>query len=314
MLLCYTYSHKNVLEQRRKEVYRDILGLLSCPICKGKFSLNEREVENEEIVEGSLICANAHRYAIRKGVIDFGSQEQEGLNTWKEFLKENNYEELDLEIEQQKTEKEKEQQQKHIDSIVKAVAKLEKGYVVDIASGRGMLLTQLVQNVKADVGLIATDLSFDILMYDRMKIKKFNPTARVNYIACDATAMPLEDGSVDMTVSFYGIANMVGIVEAGIREASRVTKEKGKFLNAYLAIKEESEGFSMMKKFCEENGVTGAERACLDSVMQDWHSKYFDEIVADVVVEDIYHKEENKLDLLPYNGEWFAYVTCEGRK
>ena len=153
-------------------MYKEILGLLVCPVCKGTFSLEEREVDEQEVVEGSLICANAHRYAIRRGVIDFGSQEQEGLNAWKEFLKENNYEELDREIEQQKTEKEKEQQKKHIDSIAKAVAKLEKGYVVDIASGRGMLLTRLTQNVKEDVSLIATDLSFDILMYDRMKIKK----------------------------------------------------------------------------------------------------------------------------------------------
>lgn len=295
-------------------MYKEILGLLVCPICKGKFLLEARELENDEVVEGSLVCEKAHRYAIRKGVIDFGSQEQDGFNEWSEFLKENNFEELDREIEQQKSAKEKEQQQKHIDSIVKEVVKLENGCVLDIASGRGMLLTQLVKKVKKNVSLIATDLSFDILMYDRIKMKKLNPNAHINYIACDATAMPLEEGSVDMTVSFYGVANMVGIVEAGIKEAARVTNKNGKFLNAYLVIKEDSEGFRVMKKLCEENGMAGAERACLDKEMQELHKKYFPEVLTHVIIEDIYSEEENKLDLLPYKGEWFSCVTCEGRK
>ncbi len=295
-------------------MYREILGLLVCPICKGKFLLEEREIDEQEVVEGSLVCEKAHRYAIRKGVIDFGSQEQDGFNQWTEFLKENNFEELDREIEQQKSDREKEQQQKHIQSIVDDAMQLEKGCIVDIASGRGMLLTQLAKVVKEEVNLIATDLSFDILMYDRMKIKKINQNAHVNYIACDATAMPLEEGCADMTVSFYGIANMIGIVEEGIREASRVTKKNGKFLNAYLVIKEESEGFKMMKKLCEENDMAGGERACLDAVMQEWYRKYFCQVTTNVIVEGIYDEEENKLDLLPYKGEWFAYVTCEGRK
>jgi len=295
-------------------MYKEIMGILVCPVCKGKFSLEEREMEAEEVVEGSIVCEKAHRYAIHRGVVDFGSQEQDGLNEWSEFLKENNFEELDREVEQQKSVKEKEQQQKHIDSIVKEVAKLENGCIVDIASGRGMLLTQLAKVVKEEVNLIATDLSFDILMYDRMKIKKLNPNVRVNYIACDATAMPLEDGCADMTVSLCGIENMVGIVEAGIKEAARVTNNKGKLLNAYIVVKEDSEGFRVMKKLCEENGMVGAERACLHKEMQKLHSKYFSEVVTHVIVEGIYGEEENKLDLLPYKGEWFSYVTYEGRK
>jgi len=295
-------------------MYREILGLLVCPICKGKFLLEEREIEEQEVVEGSLICEKGHRYVIRKGVIDFGSEEQEGFNQWSEFLEENHFEELDREVEQQKSAKEREQQQKHIRSIVDDAIQLEKGCIVDIASGRGMLLTQLAKAVKEEVNLIATDLSFDILMYDRMKIKKLNPNARVNYIACDATAMPLEEGCADRTVSFYGVANMAGIVEEGVKEAARITGKNGKFLNAYLVIKEDSEGFCVMKKLCEENGMAGAERACLDKEMQELHSKYFPEVVTHVIVEDIYDDEENKLDLLPYKGEWFSYVTYEGRK
>ena len=40
----------------------------------------------------------------------------------------------------------------------------------------------------------------------------------------------------------------------------------------------------------------------------------FSEVLAHEVVTDVRENIENKLDLLPYPGEWFAYVTDEGRQ
>lgn len=295
-------------------MYKDILGILRCPICKNCFQLSEQQTENEEVIEGTLMCGDNHRYAIRRGVIDFCSQEQEGMNQWSELINNDDYEELDQKVEAEKSEKEREQQQLHLASIAEEVSKLESGYIVDIASGRGMLLTKLAETVKESIHLIATDLSFEILMYDRIKLKKINPKARVSFIACDATAMPLEGGFADMVVSFFGVANMLGIVEKGVQEASRITKTDGKFLNGFLVIKEDSKGFDAVKKICEENNVAGAERTYLDEVMKELHDKYFPEVFTHEIVADVRENIENKMDLLPYQGEWFAYVTYEGRK
>ena len=295
-------------------MYKDILGILRCPICKNCFQLSEQQTENEEVIEGTLVCGNAHRYAIRRGVIDFCSQEQEGMNQWSELIHNDDYEELDRKVEAEKPEKEREQQQLHLASIAEEVSKLESGYIVDIASGRGMLLTKLAETVKESIHLIATDLSFEILMYDRIKLKKINPKARVSFIACDATAMPLEGGFADMVVSFFGVANMLGIVEKGVQEASRITKTDGKFLNGFLVIKEDSKGFDVVKKICEENNMAGAERTYLDEIMKELHDKYFPEVFTHEIVADVRENIENKMDLLPYQGEWFAYVTYEGRK
>ncbi|MBQ8278363.1 MAG: hypothetical protein IJZ23_00805 [Roseburia sp.] len=107
---------------------------------------------------------------------------------------------------------------------------------------------------------------------------------------------------------------MMGIVEEGIREVARVTKNGGKLLNGFLNIKEDSKGFETIKKICSENDMAGGEKACLDKAIFEWHDKYFSEVEKHVIVEDIYESKENKLDLLPYPGEWFAYVTYEGRK
>ncbi len=295
-------------------MYKDILGVLRCPVCKKCFRLHEQQTKEEEVVEGALICENNHRYGIRKGVIDFCSQEQEGMNQWSELIENNDYEKLDQAVEAEKTEKEREQQNLHLNSIAAVAAQMEEGYIVDIASGRGMLLTKLVETVKEPVHLIATDLSFDILMYDRMKLKKINPKAHVSFIACDAAAMPLESGFADMVVSFFGVANMLGIVDRGVKEAARITKEKGTFLNGFLVIKEDSKGFEQVKKICGENNMYGAERTYLDEVMRELHEKHFSAVLTHEIVADIRENIENKMDLLPYPGEWFAYVTYEGRK
>lgn len=295
-------------------MYKDILGVLHCPICLKNFQLHEQQTEREEVIEGVLVCCNNHRYAVHKGVIDFCSQEQENMNQWSELIENHNYEKLDKTIEAEKTAKEREQQQLHLNSITEPATQTEKGYIVDIASGRGMLLTKLAEKVKDSVHLIATDLSFDILMYDRIKLKKINPTVRVSFIACDATAMPLKSGFADMVVSFFGIANMLGIVDKGVKEAARITKENGTFLNGFLVIKEDSKGFEMVKQICDENNMHGAERTYLDEVMRKLHEEHFSKVITHEVVADIHKPIENQLDLLPYQGEWFAYVTYEGKK
>ena len=295
-------------------MYKDILGALHCPICLKKFQLHEQQTEREEVIEGLLVCCNNHRYAVHKGVIDFCSQEQEGMNQWSELIEDNNYEKLDQKVEAEKTAKEREQQQLHLNSIAEVAAQMEKGYIVDVASGRGMLLTKLAERVKESVHLIATDLSFDILMYDRIKLKKINPKARVSFIACDATAMPFESSFADMVVSFFGVANMLGIVDKGVKEAARITKENGTFLNGFLVIKEDSKGFELVKQICDENNMHGAERTYLDEIMRELHEKHFSEVATHEVVVDIRENIENQMDLLPYQGEWFAYVTYEGKK
>lgn len=295
-------------------MYKEILGVLRCPVCRQKFMLHEQQTENEEVIEGTLLCSNNHKYIIHKGVIDFCSQEQEGMNQWSELIEDDNYEKLDQSLEAEKSETEKEQQRQHLISIIEVAMQMKEGYIIDIASGRGMLLTKLAESVKESVHIIATDLSFDILMYDRIKLKKTNPKAHVSYIACDATDMPFENGFADMAVSFFGVANMLGIVDKGVKEAARIIKENGRFLNGFLVIKEDSKGFELVKKICEENNMSGAERVYLDEEMRKIHNEYFTEVVAHEVVVDIRENMENKLDLLPYQGEWFAYVTYEGKK
>ncbi|MGN1343514.1 MAG: methyltransferase domain-containing protein [Traorella sp.] len=289
-------------------MYYDILKIICCPDCNSNFKLDIIEEIDNEIIEGILTCEKGHQYFIHQGVLDFCSKEQEDKNNWSELYQEMDYESLDKEIENSKSEKEKFQQKMVIDAYIDEISKLNKGTIVDIATGRGMLLTQLAASIKDSVHVIATDLSFAVLMYDRLKLKKINPRLQVDYIACDATCLPLKDNCIDAAISFFGIANMLGIVDKGIGEASRILKPNGKLLDSFLLIKEDSIGFKKLEAICIENKLDKAHLSYLENDSLKMHETYFERVICDVICEDIKDNEENKLDLLPYPNEWYANV------
>lgn len=293
-------------------MYSDILNILRCPVCGCAFEMEANETEDDEIIEGVLACENGHEYLVREGVIDFGSAEQEGMNQWSEAYEETDYESLDAEIEASKTDEERAQDEKLIGAFIRDAARQENGFILDIASGRGMLLKRLVPAVQEDVHVIATDLSFEVLQYDRLKLKKICPDGRVSFIACDAAALPLADASVERVVSFFGICNMMGLTEEGVREAARVAGWK--LMNSFVLIKEDSEGFRDVAEFCRENGLEGAERMFLPGDVGALHSECFEEVCCNVEVMAVKDEQDERLDLLPYPGEWYAKVIYECRK
>lgn len=93
--------------------------------------------------------------------------------------------------------------------IIQKIQNEKPVLLLDIATGRGELFQELLLHISAKTQIICTDLSFQVLKYDRLKAKKINPNAKVNYIACDATRLPFNSSSIDMAVSFFGIANML---------------------------------------------------------------------------------------------------------
>ncbi|SFQ41172.1 Ubiquinone/menaquinone biosynthesis C-methylase UbiE [Lachnospiraceae bacterium XBB1006] len=294
--------------------YEKILEKLWCSECHEVFRLISEKEECGEVVEGVLLCANGHRFGIHGGVADFGSQEQESGNAWSEYLKDMDYETMEQQIEQAKPEKEKEQQTMLLEALTELVCKENPETIVDIASGRGMFLDHLIPELADEQLPIATDLSFEILARDRMKFKKKYPGKFVFYMACDATNMPVREGSVAVTTSFFGIANMFGLEEKGVREAARVTTKGGALFNGIMNIKEDSEGYRKLKEFMVEQKMPKAGDIFLEEGAKRIHEKFFDQVEMETIVEDVREPEENVLDLLPYPGEWFAYRIAIGRK
>ncbi len=183
-------------------MYKEILKLLKCPECNSELSLEVEKEENSEIVEGKLICNSGHNYVINEGVINFNSLEQVFANTWSESYEQYNYDELDKKILEKTPENQIILGNKAKEFIIESINNKENEFILDIATGRGDLFREMVKGLKTNSQIICTDLSFEVLKYDRLKAKKINPMVKVNYIACDATNLPFKDNTIDTSVSF----------------------------------------------------------------------------------------------------------------
>ena len=293
-------------------MYKEIVEILKCPCCGTDFELITEKEEKEEIIEGRLICAKKHAYRIFAGVIDFGSEEQKDSNNWSELYQEVTYEELDTAIDDRKSENQKQIERLFLDGITNKTSKLEKGFLLDIASGRGMLLRKLLETTNEQVHIIASDLSFKVLMYDRMKFAQINPKIKVSYIACDATNLAFKNNSIDMVCSFVGYLNMGNLMEKGIIEAARVLKPTCSLINSVMYMKEDSEGYKELKKIFEENDMLSMAQYILRNRLFEIHKKSFKEVSDQITYEGIGEAFEG--DLLPYAGEWFADAVITAEK
>jgi len=89
----------------------------------------------------------------------------------------------------------------------------ERGLVVDLASGRGMLLERLRRTVRGR--LVATDVSPRVLRRARRN--------GIEAIACDVRRLPFADASVDCATTFLGVNNVQqpGELLAELRRVAR---------------------------------------------------------------------------------------------
>lgn len=295
-------------------MYTHILPVLRCPCCGAGFELAESRKDDEEIaesrkcgeeiIEGKVLCGNGHTFCIHEGILDFQSQEQELFNSWNGYSEEDGNDNLDYELDAHKTVNQKKIEKDFLDSIIEEVRKLKSGFLLDIASGRGVLLREILKNIDADVTVISTDLSLQILTQDRLKLKRLNPHVKVNYIACDATNLPIRDCSMDMACTYVGFTNMANLMESGIRDTARVLKANAPLINSTVYMDENAEGAKRTARFFAENHMEGAEKIYLRNELLTIHKKYFSTVRERIIYEGIAEAVED--DLIPCGGEWFA--------
>jgi ubiquinone/menaquinone biosynthesis C-methylase UbiE/uncharacterized protein YbaR (Trm112 family) len=79
-------------------------------------------------------------------------------------------------------------------------------FVVDIASGPGVLVKQILQNT--DLKVVITDLSMSIIKRTYNSLIKEGYGERITFIAFDARTTPFRNNSVPIITSFVGLQNI----------------------------------------------------------------------------------------------------------
>ncbi|MFX1411673.1 MAG: class I SAM-dependent methyltransferase [Promethearchaeota archaeon] len=294
-------------------MYEEIILLLKCPNCDKPLNLIDSVVENGDIVKGKLKCSCEEPWEIRNGILDFRVEEQENVNRWSELTKDMSFEELDEMILNKTPQNQQELTQKTIEDTIDYLNLNKPEVVIDIATGRGMLLNELAKELKYEFHLVCIDLSYLVLRADKEKVQKYNPKIKVSFVSCDATHLPFIDNSYDLALSFMGISNMRELTFKALKETYRVLKYSHNFLNSSIVIKENSEGYEVLKKLIGNQALEGYCKFFLANEVEQFHKEAgFKEVEFKMVGESIGQK--NELDLLPYEGEWFGIGNVYAKK
>ena len=285
-------------------MYKTIVDYLCCPICRANLALQSESEVDGDVLEGSLSCECGHTFRISQGVADFNSEEQGFANQWESMSDERNFGELDREMDANNPLEVVKRREMVLGAIVGAISNYNCNIVLDIASGRGLLLTELIKNLSDDVHIISIDLSAFVLKYDHHKFKRIAPTKKINYLACDATNLPLKDSVVDAAATYCGFSNMLGVTEQALQEVHRVIRPTGILVDSYVVIQKASKGYETLQQVCAKQGLIGAEEFFLHEGLTKQHGDLFSVVECNVIFEGI--GVDNGMDLLPYDGEWYA--------
>ncbi|MFX0044051.1 MAG: class I SAM-dependent methyltransferase [Candidatus Hodarchaeota archaeon] len=294
-------------------MYKEIIALLKCPNCNKPLHLVDSVLEAGEIVEGKLKCYCEETWEIRKGVLDFRVEEQESVNRWSELTKDMTFEELDELILEKTPKNQRKLTEDAISDIIKFVNLNKPDVVIDIATGRGMLLIELIKKIKHEFHLICFDLSYVVLKADRKKIKKYNTKIKVSFVSCDATNLPFLDNTYDLALSFQGISNIGPLIPKALKEVHRVLKRNHYLLNSSIIIEQNSKGYELSKEFFSKVSSGDFEKFLLASEVEKIHlDAGFEKAEFKMIGESIGQKSE--LNLLPYEGEWFGIGNIYSKK
>lgn len=119
----------------------------------------------------------------------------------------------------------REEQRSKYDKIVEII-KLD-GIVLDLGCGTGLLQEYLAERgylgkVKTLIGL---DLTREMIMLAKTKIRKINVDHLIDYIEADAENIPLRQNSTDITISVT-VLNLLEDPCKALEEIDRVTRHK----------------------------------------------------------------------------------------
>lgn len=285
-------------------MYKTIIELLRCPKCCETLNLQSDKEIDDDVLDGTLFCKNGHTYHISNGVVDFNSAEQGFANQWESMSEEQSFEEIDREVDSKNPTEIIQRREMVLQSIISSVIERNCKIVLDIASGRGLMLTELANALPDDVHIISIDLSRFVLKYDYQKFKCIAPSKKISYLACDATNLPIKDSVIDAATTYCGFSNMIGCAGKALRDAHRVIKPSGTLVDSYVVINEKSQGYEVLNKVCTEQNITGAEEFFLHDGLVKHHESLFSAVKCNTVFEGI--GVGNGMDLLPYDGEWYA--------
>ena len=291
-------------------MYDTIIPLTRCTTCYRELHISsiEKESASGEVIEGTVTCASGHVWPIENGVLVFTRQDAPSDPWSKTFAEYETY---------------SGEQVTAIPSSSDAVAPIVDGLalhspatVLDLCTGGGALLFNLLDSLDRDVEVVSLDMSLTIQSHNRRYVLERYGDRKVSFLSADAANMPFKNAVFQRAVA-HGMGNMLEKFPLGVREVGRVLRAGGAFVFNHNYVEEDSEGWRawsdrIRQLGVEEFGFLGIERdfvALMDSI--GFH-KYSIQVTKEVIGDP--GRDVESGPLFPYPNEYMAELLVKAVK
>ncbi|WP_242270332.1 MerR family transcriptional regulator [Bacillus cereus group sp. BfR-BA-01425] len=178
-----------------------VLHLLTCSKCSKKLILQDGIINNNQIIEGKLICNCGEEYMITSGIITAGklfkANERTSLDdTIPDYIHETDNAYLENMHREGEWAKKK---LSHLD--------LNNKLILDIGSGLGFFLRNIYEELPEDCLYIAVDRDLNKLLFLKDVLARRNPKRNILFICADFLNIPIQNRSVDIVIDHSGTSN-----------------------------------------------------------------------------------------------------------
>jgi len=173
---------------------------LFCPKCQMPLNLDEADIQDNMIVEGKMSCQCGNLFEVQSGILvhpdSMRDSEEAAEADFRKYVDETNDD--------------------FLDNIYAAMSWCHKcietnetnsQMILELGVGNGILLSHIYKDIPDQAMYIAVDYDFKKLKYIKRVLERSGIKKNIMFICCDYENMPLQNGSVDYVVDFFGMSN-----------------------------------------------------------------------------------------------------------
>lgn len=290
---------------------REILGLLACPSCRGDLEIEETAGNYLRVSAGIIRCPQCGvQYPITEGIADFRGNvplepHQEPAWADKAITEEGRdrlYDAYWISL--------PEEVRRHGPRMIRDLARLAvpkgAGVILDVATGAGTLLEEILKNVGRSTLVVGTDYSLSVTRATRAHLLRAGRYDPVSLVVCDVRRLPFRDEVFASACSFAGYQNIQSDPGAAVRETYRVMKRSAPIAFGAAVVRDNS-------RTAVDLAQKGLERIFVTRWIRDlFNAAGFAQVHFRTYLSGTW--PGNQYDPVPLAGDWYGHGILTGAK
>lgn len=205
------------------------LKYLKCVECDGELILNNGSINNNHILNGSLVCNSCkEEYKIHEGIIFVGDKKNIDVEGYEDMITKS--------IVNSSTE-----ELVNINNAVNWVRKklpnnLDKATILEVGSGIGVLLRDVYDKLKDSSTYIIVNDDIQRHYFIKQIIEKLEGTKNILFVCCDYSNLPIVNSCVDITLDICDHVEYKGSKTSNILLFNDYINRNSIFIASYLLL------------------------------------------------------------------------------